>query len=84
MRNRIIFSLIVLASVFYMPWWIVATLSLIGVYLYNQYYEIILFGGLIDLLYGSSSMPLGGIYGLLGATFVYYVASYAKNRVRKV
>lgn len=83
-KKRIIFNLIILGAVFYTPWWFVAILAFIGAYSYNQYYEIILIGALMDLLYGASSLPLGGIYGLLGAIVIFLTATYTKNSVRKV
>lgn len=50
-----------LGAVFYAPWWFVLVLAFIGAYFYPPYYEIILFGVLVDILYGASSFPLGGV-----------------------
>lgn len=82
MRNRIIFDIILLGAIFYMPWWVVAPLAFIGVFLWPMYYEIILFGLLADILYGAHSSFFGGIVGILGAISIFLVASYAKKIVR--
>ncbi len=81
-RKRIFFDLILLAAVFYTPWWVVVVLGFIGAFYYPLYYEVIVAGLLIDILYGASSFPLGGVYGILGATVVFFLASYARKAVR--
>ena len=82
MKKRIFFDLILLVAVFYTPWWVVAVLGLIGAFYCSQYYEVIVAGLLIDILYGASSFPLGGVYGILGATAIFFTASYARRAVR--
>ena len=82
MNKRIIFDIILLSSVFYAPWWIVAMFAIVGAYLYNQYYEIFLFGMLIDLLYCANLFPLWGALGILGAIVIFVSVSYAKKMVR--
>lgn len=82
MRNRIIFNVVLLGAVFYMPWWVVAVIAFAGAFLFPLYYEIIAFGMLIDILYGASSFPLGGMFGILGAIVIFFSASYAKKSVR--
>lgn len=82
MRNRIIFDLILLAAVFYTPWWAVAILAFVGAFMWTTYYEIFICGLLIDLLYGAHIFSLGGIFGIVGSVVIYFVASYAKKIVR--
>lgn len=82
MRNRIIFSVVLLGAVFYTPWWIVAILAFIGAFLWPSYFEIFAFGILLDILYGASAFPLGGVYGILGATAIFFIASHARRAVR--
>lgn len=80
--KRIFLSIIILSAVFYMPWWVVAPLAFVGAFLYHPYYEIFLFGVLVDILYGASAFPLGGAYGIIGATVIFFTASYVKKAVR--
>ncbi|HBB44249.1 MAG: hypothetical protein UW27_C0004G0045 [Parcubacteria group bacterium GW2011_GWA1_44_13] len=81
-RKRIIFDIILLGAVFYTPWWIVAIISFAGAFFWRPYFEIFIFGILLDLLYGASAFPLGGVYGILGALAIFITASYAKKAVR--
>lgn len=82
MKKRIIFDIILLGTIFYAPWWIVAILAFAGVFYYPAYLEIFIFGMLFDILYGSGSYSLSGVYGILGATAIYIIASYARRAVR--
>ena len=82
MKIRIILSLIILGAVFYTPWWFVALLAFVGAFLYPPYYEIFIFGILVDILYGASAFQLGGVYGIIGAVAIFFTASYVKRAVR--
>lgn len=82
MNKRIIFDLIILGAVLYLPWWVVLVLGLFGTFYWAPFYEIILIGVLVDILYGSQSLPLGGTLGLIIALMVYIIGSYAKKAVR--
>lgn len=82
MKRRVIFDLILLGAVFYTPWWIVVFLAFTFAFLYPSYYEIIIFGILMDILYGASTLSFGGIVGLLGAMVIFFIASFAKKAVR--
>lgn len=81
-RNRIIFDIVLLGAVFYTPWWIVALLAFTFAFLCPSYYEIIIFGILMDILYGAGTLSFGGIVGLLGAMVIFTIASWAKKAVR--
>ena len=80
--RRIIFDIILFAAVFYAPFWLVAFFAFLGAFFCPPYYEIFLFGLLVDILYGASSFTLGGLYGILGAIVIFLSASYARMAVR--
>jgi len=82
MRNRIIFDIILLGAIFYAPWWFVVVLAFVGAFFWPPYFEIFFIGILLDILYGASAFPLGGVYGILGAIAIFFIASYAKKAVR--
>ncbi len=63
----------IVISPFFVPWWIVLILVLAAVFLYENYYEIILIGIICDVLYASSTTPWG-IYGFTIAACVLLVA----------
>lgn len=82
MRKRIIFNLVLVAAIFYTPWWVVAPLALFGAFLCAPYYEVVAFGVLVDILYGASSFPFGGVYGLAMAIAIFFAGLYIKKIVR--
>ena len=82
MKKRIIFDLVVLAAIFYTPWWVVAILGFMGAFYCKSYYEIFIFGLIVDLLYGAKAVHLGGVYGIVSALIIFITASYAKKAVR--
>lgn len=81
-KRRIILDLLLVVAVFYTPFWVVAFLAFLGVFFCPPYYEIFIFGLLLDILYGASSFTLGGLYGILGAIVIFSTASYARMAVR--
>lgn len=82
MKKRIIFDLILFCAIFYLPWWVVAILAFIGAFVWPMYYEIIAFGLLVDVLYGTNSATFGGLAGVFTAVVVLFAASYARKAVR--
>lgn len=82
MRNRIVFDLVLLASVFCMPWWFIVIMGLVGAFLWGPYYELVGFGLIVDLLYGASSLPLSGVVGVITAALIIVIGSVARKVVR--
>jgi glucan phosphoethanolaminetransferase (alkaline phosphatase superfamily) len=82
MMKRIIFDLALLAAVLYTPWWIVIPAALAGAFLFVSFYEIFIFGMLVDLLYGTSGAALHGVLGLFTAAIIYICAVQARKFVR--
>lgn len=83
--KRILVNIAVVFSLFFLPWWIVVIVS---IYMCWQcdYYEIILWGFLIDVFYRSQYFFHIGehyIYGFtLGALVTLFVLRKLKKRVR--
>lgn len=50
--KRVIFSVAFLLLAFILPWWLVLVLGLILVFYFNNFYEFILAGLILDGLYG--------------------------------
>lgn len=82
MIKRIIFDLVLLAAVFYTPWWVVVPLVFFGAFYFPSYYEIFVAAVMTDLLYGASSTMLYGIASVVGAIVLYFLAQQAKKLVR--
>lgn len=82
MKKRFFFDVVLLLSVLYAPWWLVAVLAFFGAFSYPFFYEVIVIGLLMDILYGSSSTTLNGSLGTIGAISIFIIALYAKKFVR--
>lgn len=82
MIKRIIFDLVLLSAIFYTPWWVAAALAFVCVFLIPRYYEILVFGLLVDLLYGTSMSTFYGMAGTIGAIILFLVGEFAKKVVR--
>ncbi|MBI2099947.1 MAG: hypothetical protein HYT48_01240 [Candidatus Vogelbacteria bacterium] len=68
--------MLLLASVFYLPWWLSAILTVGGVMMFDQFYEVALAALLFDLLYGlSPGLPLT----LLSVVLVFSITALKKN-----
>lgn len=80
--KRIIFDLVLLGAIFYTPWWIATPLALIGVFMFASFYEVFVFGLLVDLLFGTHSSVLHGTLGLVGAVALFFLGEFAKSMVR--
>jgi len=77
MSKRIILNLILLASVLFAPWWISVFFALILTLYFNNFYEIMAFGFVMDSLYGS-----GQLYFVAGSFVVFVISYLFKSRVR--
>lgn len=82
MMKRIILNLLLLGAIFYTPWWIAAMLALGIAFLLPRYYEIFLFGMLVDFLYGTATGIMYGIAGTLGAVALFFFSEFAKKIIR--
>lgn len=49
---RILAALVILLSLVFGPWWLPVTLSIVAVFLFINYYEMVLWGVMMDALYG--------------------------------
>ncbi len=82
MVKRIIFNFVLLAAIFYTPWWIATPLAFCGAFLFNPYYEVIALGVVIDLLYGTSASALHGTAGIVGAVGLFFLGTIAASVIR--
>jgi hypothetical protein len=51
MIKRLIANIVLLLSIFFMPWWITLLLGVIFISIFPNFYEIFIMGILMDLLY---------------------------------
>lgn len=56
--KRVIFDLILFVSVFIFPWWISLFLVLVGIFLFDNFYEFIVSGVIIYSIYATKGGQL--------------------------
>jgi hypothetical protein len=78
---RIFFNIILFLSVFFLPWWISILLGLIFVFIFSEYYEIIVLGLLLDSLYSETGSFKSALF-TLAAVVVFIVAFEIRKRMR--
>lgn len=59
MGKRVLFDILGIVLVIIAPWWLVLVYGIIGAVLFSWYLEILLFGVLFDVIYGTIG---GGIH----------------------
>jgi len=82
MIKRVLFDLLLLSLIFFVSWWTILVLIAVGVFKFPAYFEAILFGVIIDLLYGTVVSFGSGVIGLFSALFVFIVMVRVKYAVR--
>jgi len=81
---RIGADVLLLISIFFLPWWISLGLAAIFVFYFAWYYEILCAGFFIDSLYGSGIETFHGfvfvatLFGIL----LLLISLYVKSRIR--
>lgn len=68
MIKRVIFGIFLIISAFIFPWWVSAILAVIGLFYFENLYEVIFVGIIIDSLYG-------GIIEFFGFDFIFTAMS---------
>ncbi|PJB83795.1 MAG: hypothetical protein CO088_00770 [Candidatus Yonathbacteria bacterium CG_4_9_14_0_8_um_filter_46_47] len=75
MTRRIIVDIVVILSIFCAPlWWITVCLLVFATFFFKRYYEIILAGLILDLLYGGGAFFWGFRFVYTVSGMVLYVA----------
>ncbi|MBI2046222.1 MAG: hypothetical protein HYT28_02285 [Parcubacteria group bacterium] len=80
---RISFDIVLFISLFIAPWWVSLIIALGGVFFFNHFYEIIVAGIIMDIVYGSpeaSFLDFPFISGV--AALLFFVGGeYIKKRM---
>src|SRR3989344_4581768 len=82
-KKRVAANLILLALLFIAPWWIVMSVAVLFLFYFKNYFEILIFGFLLDLLYGA---PVSAYYGMgyvisVIAALAFALVAVVKNRL---
>ncbi len=82
--KRITLDILILLSIFFLPWWFSGFLIIAGLFIFNRFYEVFVFAILLDTFYAVPREIFNNIpYFYLLATFVlYFVINGFKKRLR--
>lgn len=82
-ERRLFIDLVLLISVFVLPWWLTLLAAILSVFLFSHYIEAIVIALMIDLLYGFGDVVAIGIklpaFSII--VLVYVVAIPLKRRL---
>ncbi|MCK5027627.1 MAG: hypothetical protein KAS07_04360 [Candidatus Pacebacteria bacterium] len=76
---RIIYTTLLFAAVLFFPWWVVTVFAVGGVMMYPRYYECVVAGVFLDLLFATFSIP---IMFTVGSIVLFVIGGYFKRHVR--
>ncbi|MDB5259580.1 MAG: hypothetical protein JWO73_788 [Candidatus Taylorbacteria bacterium] len=81
---RIAAAILMLALIAWAPWWLIILAMIAGGICFDVYYEVLIFGVMIDALYGTSGQ---GIFNLqikytLIAIPLFFIAIMLRKRLR--
>ncbi len=78
--KRVLYGAFLIISAFILPWWIPVIFSLIGIFYFDNLYEVIFVGLIIDVLYGSN-LSLAGldIVFTISLTIALYILTNVKR-----
>lgn len=79
--KRIIFGIFLIISIFILPWWLSSFIGILGLFCYDNLYEIIIVGLLTDILYGQKFEILGFnlFFTILMAICFYLIGKFKKQ-----
>lgn len=79
---RIVFHLALICSVLFLPWWMSFIFALVSVFMVERFYEVVLYGMLFDVLYGTEFGISGIMFlGTLCTTGLFCTVLVARNRL---
>jgi len=84
MVYRVLINAFIFISIFYLPWWVTTIVVLSGVIFFKNFYEAILAGLIIDMIYGAKTVEFANIWFVFTASYtgVYVLSNYLKKNIR--
>lgn len=81
---RLLLDIILLLYALHFPWWITSILVLAMMLYYDRYYEAIVIGFIIDVIFGSAGADYEGFSFIFTISFalVVFVISYLRQKMR--
>lgn len=84
MPTRIIFSLALFSAMFFLPFYFLIILAIIGLFLFQKYYEALFILLFADLLFGtkqSAFLNVVYVYSIIGI-FLFFMIEFLKKKLR--
>lgn len=78
---RIFVDIVILIGIFLFPAWIFIILSLIGVFYFHRYYEILFVGLMVDSLYNSHIL-FSGFFYTITSILIFLISFEIKKRLK--
>lgn len=84
MIKRAIADICIILSILYAPWWMTVSVGVFFAFYFNNYYELIAAGVLIDILYGNNSTFLirAPFVFSIGSIVFYFSIQFLKTKMR--
>lgn len=84
MTLRIFINIALLVSIFYLPWWATTFIVLFGIFIFKNFYEAVLAGFLMDILYGTKTIEFMNIWFIFTAFYflIYILITAFKKNIR--
>ena len=80
--RRLVFNILIILSILFMPWWIGAIVAILGCSFVDRFYEVIVYGILADAFYGTKFGYHGFQYmATLSAVVIFAAVSTIKKRL---
>jgi hypothetical protein len=82
---RILANILLILSVFFLPVYITVFLSLIFIFLFNNFVEAVFFGFILDSIYGSGSIfSIKFAYFITLLLFIFYTISFKMKKMLRI
>jgi len=82
--NRFLFNILLIISVFFLNWWLLLLILMIGIFIFRGFYEGLLYAFIFDFIYGPEGM--GYIYlkftTIILFIIVFFIALQLKKHLR--
>lgn len=78
---RITYNILTFASIFILEWYLFLAILIIGIFLYEEFYEGLIYGVFFDLIYGSKNPDIFYLRFTISGIFV--LALIIGERVKK-
>lgn len=83
MRNRVVFDVALFVLAFLAPWWLVAILAIVGLFLFRDFYEFIIISAIFYSLYliNLDKFIASPVFFVFIVFLIYLVSQIAKNYI---